>query len=566
MMHNRIRRMIAALWSAAMLLTLGAPSARAEEVPARDVSFLSYEEALTYFDFNHAASNWCDKFGMNPATQLEDAKQQLLAGTDPRLIVGIATLARDTGHRGEKLEINTAFRPACYQETLGLHDANYNTGPYRNNMEWNGRNVVTFWWNAEKAQGWPDAYAIDLSQFDVQTMDVGIFYRKALQLWDNGWISGYYARPGCSSHNSGTAIDVSIYSWLGSTFDTSFTYNGETYNMEDYGIYKPLQPTETSRGETWHITCDAPATALGNYDGAYSAGFEVVYGMYYNPALKGWNMDGGWGIYVGAGVAALQLRLCQRGLLGAQYITGYYCSRTEEAVRAFQQKNDLEPDGICGPGTMALLMKADEPAADGVAPTMTAAAVNDTRPSGFTLHLSAEDDRQLSAYRVETRCEGEETWAARWYNAYASGEGDVWVDIWKEGLYDVRAAAVDAAGNESAILTPGSVFVDTTLPVLRRLTVSEITEDGFALRCVAADNGELTDIRVQLVSDQGTLWEEHIDPKGPDTVKIAGLGEGVWSIAVTAMDACRNERSYTFTWQYTAGQALPGRTITHYGN
>ena len=140
------------------------------------------------------------------------------------------------------------------------------------------------------------------------------------------------------------------------------------------------------------------------------------------------------------------------------------------------------------------------------------------------------------------------------------------MDIWKEGLYDVRAAAVDAAGNESAILTPGSVFVDTTLPVLRRLTVSEITEGGFSLRCVAADNGELTDIRVQLVSDQGTLWEEHIDPKGPDTVKIAGLGEGVWSIAVTAMDACRNERSYTFTWQYTAGQALPGRTITHYGN
>ena len=563
-MRHRIRNALAAICALALLVCCGEPAALAEDAPAREIEFLPYEEAVTYFDFDHAASNWCDKFGMNPVTQLEEAKRAILAGTDPRLIIGIATLARDTGHAGEKLVVNTAFRPACYQETLGLHDANINTGPYRNSMNWNGRNVVSFWWKAEQAQGWPDAYAIDLSEYDIPTLDADIFYRMALRLWDNGWVSAYYARPGCSSHNSGTAIDLGNY-WIAGTFDTSFTYNGVTFRMEDYGIYKPLQPSETSRGETWHITSDTPALALGNYDGAFDAGFEVVYGMYYNPALKGWNMDGGWGIYVGAGVAALQLRLCQRGLLGAQYITGYYCSRTEEAVKSFQQQSGLEPDGICGPGTMALLMQTDAPAPDDAAPSLDAAAVTAATAAGFTLHVEGRDDQRLNAYRVETRLEDEGAWTVRWYNAFASGEGDLNVDIWQEGTYEIRAAAVDAGGNESAVVTPGSVFVDATPPVLRRLTVSEITADGFTLRCVASDNGELSDIRVQLVSDQGHLWEEHLADSS-DTVELAGLDAGLWTITVTARDVCGNERSYTFAWQYSAGEALPGRTVTHYGS
>ena len=562
-MKKRRVRILAALCLAALLLCVGAVPALAEE-PAPEVRFLSYEEALKYFDFDHAASNWCDKFGLNPVTQLEEAKRELLAGTDPQLIIGLATLARDTGHGGEKLVVNTAFRPACYQETLGLHDANMYTGPYRNSMTWNGRNVVKFWWKAEQTQGWPDAFGIDLSGYDVQTMDPSVFYRAALRLWDNGWVSAYYARPGCSSHNSGTAIDVANY-WIGGTFDTSFVVDGVTYRMEDYGIYKPLQPSETSQGETWHITSDTPALALGNYDHAFDAGFEVVYGMYFNPALKGWNMDGGWGIYIGAGVAALQLRLCQRGLLGQRYITGYYCSRTEEAVRSFQRSCGLEADGICGPGTMALLMKTDDPAPDGVSPTMESADVTRTTPAGFTLHVAGEDDQRLNAYRVETRCEGEDEWCVRWYNAFASGEGDLDVDIWKEGRYEIRALAVDAAGNESEALAPEPVLVDMTPPVLRRVTVSDIAADGLTVRCVAADNGEITDLFVRLVSDQGQLWEEHLDPNGPDTAEITGLGAGVWSISVTAVDACGNERSYSFAWHYTAGEALPGRTVSHYG-
>jgi hypothetical protein len=104
-----------------------------------------------------------------------------------------------------------------------------------------------------------------------------------------------------------------------------------------------------------------------------------------------------------------------------------------------------------------------------------------------------------------------------------------------------------------------------TPPSLRRLTVSDISEDGFSLFCSAEDNGTLRDIRLSLLSDGGQLWETYLDPAGENTAEIEGLGEGVWAITVSASDACGNTASYTFTWQYTAGTALPGTTISHFG-
>ena len=532
--------------------------ARAEDAAEQErpaIDFLSYEEAVTYFDFDRAASNWCNKFGMNPYTQLAEAKQAILAGTDPNLIIGLATFARDTGHGGEKLLVTTAFRPASYQETLGLHDANINTGPYRNAMKWNGRKVTDFWWKAEQAEGWPDKYAIDLSDYDISALDLRIFYRAALRLWDNGWVNGYYAKPGFSSHNSGTAMDISNY-WIATNFATAYDYNGRTYRMEDYGIYKPLQPSGTSAGETWHITSAPNMQALGNYDNAFDAGFEVVYGMYFNPGLRGWNMDGGWSIYLGAGVTVLQLRLCQLGLLEPRYVTGYYCSKTEAAVRAFQQKHDLDPDGICGVGTMKKLMKMDAPAADKTAPALTDSRIIRVTGSGLTVHVSAADNSRLNAFRVETRGLEEEYWVTRYYNAPAGGEGDLDVDIWKEGEYVVRVTALDAAGNESASTSPDMVFVDATPPALERLTVSDITDEGFTLRVRASDNGTLTLLRALLTDRDGTVREMGFDAAGQCVV--TGLTEGVWTVAVEAEDACGNRAAYTFRWQYEAGQARPG--------
>ncbi len=540
------------------------PSPEPTEEPAPEIRFMSYEEALTHFDFTTAATNWCINFGMDPALRLQDAKNAILAGTDRELIIRLATYARDTGHGDEKLVVNTAFRPACYQEVIGLHDSNANTGPYRKAMRWNGRSVTDFWWYAEQSPGWPEKYSIDLSAYDLDDLNPRFFYRAALRLWDNGWVSNYYAKPGCSAHNSGTAIDIGNY-WIATNFAVAYEYNGVNYKMADYGLYKPLQPTAASRGETWHITCSPAVYALGNYDHALAAGFEVVYALYYNPASRGWSMADGRGVYLGAGVALVQLRLCQLGLLDEKYVTGYYCSRTEAAVCSFQGKNGLEADGVCGEGTLKALMKTEAPAPDREAPVLTKAEVTATSPRGFTVYAAARDDVRVDAFRVDTRLEGEEQWVTRYYNAPAAGEGELDVDIWQQGSYELRVAARDAAGNESEPASPGDVFVDETPPVLRQLTVSSVTERGFDLTVYAEDNAALRGVRVELTSDQGVVREEFFPCGGTGRWTLEGFDDGVWTIAAAAVDQSGNETAVTLRWQYTVGEARPGFSVTRYG-
>ena len=363
MKKQGIRTLAAALLAALLLGALPALAADGEDgaEESSTIDFLSYEEAVTYFDFDTAASNWCTNFGMDPTVSLEEAKAAILHGTDRELVIRLATFARDVGYGDEKLIVTNAFRPACYQEVIGLHDSNANTGPFRRALLWNGRSVTNFWGDAETAPGWPEDYAIDLSAYDIQTLDLRYYYRAALRLWDNTWANGYYARPGCSGHNSGNAMDISNY-WLGANFKTSYANpkTGVVYHMADYGLYKPLQPSATTAGETWHITSSQEVLALGNYDNALLSGYEIVYALYYNPSLRGWSMADGRGVYIGAGVTVLQIELCRRGLLEEKYITGYFCSKTDEAVRAFQSQQGLVADGIAGSGTVNALL-SEEP-------------------------------------------------------------------------------------------------------------------------------------------------------------------------------------------------------------
>ena len=562
-------RRCAALLLAAALLS-GLPVWAAEDGEAqesrtpRDVNFLSYEEAVTYFDFSYAANRWCENLGWG-AARVNDARDAILAGTDPNLIIGLATFARDTGHGGELLGVNNAFRPACYQEVISLYQANNNTGPYRNNMTWNGRNVAKFWWTAEQAPGWPEQYTIDLSAFDLETLDARYYYREALRLWDNGWISGYVARPGCSNHNTGTAIDISNY-WIATNFATAYDYNGQTYYMEDYGLYKPLQPKPGYAGETWHITSSPDVSGLGNYDVAFAADSEIVYALYYNPSHFGWNMEGGSAVYIGAGVTVIQIRLCQLGLLEEKYITGYYCNHTREAVAAFQTREGLGSDGMCGAGTVAALLDIPYTGQDGQAPAMTQAEVASARADGFFLQVAGTDNERLNVFRVETRQTEDGNWVTRYYNAPSGGQGQLDIDIWQEGEYQVRAAARDAAGNESAFLDAGTVFVDATPPALRQAEIWDIREEGFTLSARATDNGTLSGFRVTATSDTEQRVEVFIDAAGGYGVRaLEDLTDGTWTVTVTAVDVCGNETGYTFGWQYTAGQAEPGRTVTHFG-
>lgn len=454
MKKQGIRTLAAALLAVLLLGALPALAADGEDgaEESSTIDFLSYEEAVTYFDFDTAASNWCTNFGMDPTVSLEEAKAAILHGTDRELVIRLATFARDVGYGDEKLIVTNAFRPACYQEVIGLHDSNANTGPFRRALLWNGRSVTNFWWDAETAPGWPEDYAIDLSAYDIQTLDLRYYYRAALRLWDNTWANGYYARPGCSGHNSGNAMDISNY-WLGANFKTSYANpkTGVVYHMADYGLYKPLQPSATTAGETWHITSSQEVLALGNYDNALLSGYEIVYALYYNPSLRGWSMADGRGVYIGAGVTVLQIELCRRGLLEEKYITGYFCSKTDEAVRAFQSQQGLVSDGIAGSGTVNALLSEEPRTGDTAAPELTASTVGAATSKGFSLFLSGTDEKGLNAFRVDTRGEGDDVWVTRYYNAPASGSGTLDVDIWRQGNYAVRAAACDTDGNESPL-------------------------------------------------------------------------------------------------------------------
>ena len=570
MKKQGIRTLAAALLAALLLGALPALAADGEDgaEESSTIDFLSYEEAVTYFDFDTAASNWCTNFGMDPTVSLEEAKAAILHGTDRELVIRLATFARDVGYGDEKLIVTNAFRPACYQEVIGLHDSNANTGPFRRALLWNGRSVTNFWWDAETAPGWPEDYAIDLSAYDIQTLDLRYYYRAALRLWDNTWANGYYARPGCSGHNSGNAMDISNY-WLGANFKTSYANpkTGVVYHMADYGLYKPLQPSATTAGETWHITSSQEVLALGNYDNALLSGYEIVYALYYNPSLRGWSMADGRGVYIGAGVTVLQIELCRRGLLEEKYIAGYFCSKTDEAVRAFQSQQGLVSDGIAGSGTVNALLSEEPRTGDTAAPELTASTVGAATSKGFSLFLSGTDEKGLNAFRVDTRGEGDDVWVTRYYNAPASGSGTLDVDIWRQGNYAVRAAACDTDGNESPLADVGTVFIDTTSPVIRSLTITDITETGFSLHHRVTDNGTLAGLSVTLTSDTGETRSSFLVTDGESDFpwSAEGLTEGVWTISVTASDAAGNESRYTFDWKYTAGTARPGLTVARLG-
>ena len=543
------KRILSAVLAVMLLWAVVPVSAKAAEI-----EYLSYEEALPYFNFDTAVSNWCTNFGLDYETEYEVAKNAILAGTDRDFVIRLATYARDTGHGAGSLVVSNGFRPASYQEIIGLHDSNYYTGPFRNALTWNGRSLTQFWWSAEQAPGWPDAYTIDLSAYDIATLDLRYYYRAALRLWDNGWVGNYFAKPGCSAHNSGRAMDI-LSDWLGIDFKTEHTYNGVTYRMEDYGLYKPLQPSDWSAGETWHITYNPAVYAMGNYDIALDAGFEVAYGLYYNPASRGWHMADGRGLYIGAGVTVIQLRLVQLGLLEERYVTGYLCSVTENAIKTFQTQNGLVADGIVGSGTLSVLFPAAGISLEDVtAPTITAAQLLNVDDKGFDVQIFAQDDDRVSLLRVDTRATDSSVWVPRYYNAERTGGGVVDVDIWQEGMYAVRAAVIDAAGNMSPWTELPNIYVDMTAPRFKKAAVSNITDTGFTLSCHGEDNGLIADFTLTLADADGTVQTFTQTPDEFDKTVFSVTAQPGTEITVSLRDYSKNEHSYTVSWRYTGAE------------
>ncbi len=459
---------------------------------------------MTYFDFDTAASNWCTNFGMDPTVSLEEAKAAILHGTDRELVIRLATFARDVGYGDEKAHRDECLPPGVLSGGHRPARLQRQHRPLPPRALWNGRSVTNFWWDAETAPGWPEDYAIDLSAYDIQTLDLRYYYRAALRLWDNTWANGYYARPGCSGHNSGNAMDISNY-WLGANFKTSYANpkTGVVYHMADYGLYKPLQPSATTAGETWHITSSQEVLALGNYDNALLSGYEIVYALYYNPSLRGWSMADGRGVYIGAGVTVLQIELCRRGaargkihhrLLLLQNRRGRARLPVAAGTRVGRHRGQWHGQRLAQ--RRAAHRRHGRARADGL----------DHRRGDLQrlLALPLRHGRE-GAQRLPRRYarRGRRRVGHALLQRPVSGSGTLDVDIWRQGNYAVRAAACDTDGNESPLADVGTVFIDTTSPVIRSLTITDITETGFSLHHRVTDNGTLAGLSVTLTSDTG---------------------------------------------------------------
>ena len=83
MKKQGIRTLAAALLAALLLGALPALAADGEDgaEESSTIDFLSYEEAVTYFDFDTAASIWCKNIGIYHTVTLVEAKAAIIHGT-----------------------------------------------------------------------------------------------------------------------------------------------------------------------------------------------------------------------------------------------------------------------------------------------------------------------------------------------------------------------------------------------------------------------------------------------------------------------------------------------------
>lgn len=511
-------------------------SSKAPELPG-------FEEALSYFDFTPAAENWCRNFGLDPEseTDLSSARQALLAGTSHDFIRCLAAYARDTGHGEGSLQVTNAFRPAAYQELLGLYEANYYTGYFRSNIRWNRESVTSFWWRAEQSGGWPDKYSINLSAYDLSTLNLSVLYRQLLSLWDASYVGYYYAQPGRSNHNSGLAMDIGS-DWLGKDFETEHEYNGLWYRMADYGIYKPLQPSPYSAGESWHITCGGAVSGAENYDRAFAAAAEPYVLNYGNPTLTGGSyQDDDRVLYLGAGVALVQLALAQREYLPPEYITGFYCSTTDAAVKAFQKDNRITED-FCGAATCAaLLQELPAPGKDKDSPVLTGFTVSTDSGGSLSLSASAEDNTAPVLFSVYTRLAGSGgEWLEHPVCAERSGAASWQITLSEDGVYELQCAAFDAAGNRSEIRTAAAT-VDHTGPLITYAAVRSAAPDDPEALTLTLRAGDLSGVRAFTLTDEksGVIQTLPADAAGEGSVRLPAGSAGK-SFTAVALDLYGN--------------------------
>ena len=251
MNRKKSQRLSAVFTSLLMLMSMlaswGGDNGR---ITAIAIDFLSYDEALNYFDFSTAIGNWTEKYQCSD----EQAYTSILNGTSHELIVRIGTYARD--HGGKVVGVTNSFRPASYQEQIAVVQNNC--------LSWDSSSCKN----------------VSLSTSNEEA------YFAYLQCGKS--TSSRVASPGRSDHNSGNCMDVN--GWLTGVSSSA---------LSSYGLIKNVS------SEDWHISVnDSEFSGYDRYLHGLAIGGEIV--------LMPCRAGAGY-LNKGASVAMVQRRLAQLG-------------------------------------------------------------------------------------------------------------------------------------------------------------------------------------------------------------------------------------------------------------
>lgn len=158
-------------------------------------------------------------------------------------------------------------------------------------------------------------FRVSLAIYDAT---IGRGYRSLAQQYAAKRMYGSNAAyPGTSNHGLGLAVDLHT--------------RQQRWVIDQIGRLYGWRKTEAFH-EFWHI----------NYVGGYQA--------QRSPSVlrKG---------ATGSAVRKVQRQLRRKNVKGSPRVTGYFGDATEAAVRRFQRKHGLRPDGAVGPRTRRLLAR-----------------------------------------------------------------------------------------------------------------------------------------------------------------------------------------------------------------
>jgi len=200
-------------------------------------------------------------------------------------------------------------------------------------------------------------------------------------------------------------------------------------------------------------------------------------------------------------------------------------------------------------GTSAMTLYAQWKYVDEKAPEISNIAVSNLSVTGFTVSCLVNDDVDVAQLVFEATANGikKQLTPVLTDNVWSC---DVNVSDHNDSVdceYVVSITAVDSAGNRAQQSI--SQYIDTVVPVISDVVVSEVTNSGYKLSCVVADNDELLSVWLSTSVNGETVTVDSILAGGRYTfaVNISEFGstnDSLLTSAVFAKDNCGNVSEY----------------------